>query len=89
MSVEHLSYAAIHRLAVREAERRELGRLLDLVRVAKHAVVARHGKRVIYCYGDLRTCENFAAGLERDVRVVEMTDADRERESVHLCNTFR
>lgn len=88
MSLEGTSYAAIHRIAVREARRVELGRALDAVRVATHVVVGVQRNRVVYNYGDARTCVEFAHGLT-GVRVEKMTDADRERENSHLCRVIR
>lgn len=90
--VDGMSYATIHRLAVREARRVELGRALDEVRRATHVVATlprRGSKRQVWCIGDRRTCEAFAADIGTGYRVEPITDADRERESVRLCAVYR
>lgn len=87
--IERLSYRAIHALAVRDVKRLELGRALERVRVATHVAVAIRGPRTVWCFGDRRECDAFAAGLERDVRVESITDADRARLDAHAIRSHR
>jgi hypothetical protein len=67
------SFASLHRKAVREANRVELQKAINLIRQATHAAVDRWKPDHCWCYGDLKTCEEFCNGLERDVVVVSMT----------------
>jgi len=73
------TYAALHRLAVREVDRQLLPRELARIDVATH--VAATGP-AIYCYGTERVCCDYATGLRR-VEVRAITDRDRAELARH------
>lgn len=89
MTTNEMSYAAIHRIAVREATRALLAKALGEIEAATHAVVGRRDATVVYCYGTLRVCEGFADGIEREVTIVPMTAEHKERESAHKVRAYR
>lgn len=86
---DRMSYAAIHRIAVREADRALLGQALGEIERATHAVVGRRCADVVYSYGDLRACETFADGIEREVFVVKMDNTIKERLGAAKVKAFR
>ncbi len=83
-----MSYAAIHRLAVREALRTELAQACGEIERATHAAVDKRDPSRVYCYGDLTTCDDFARGL-REVTVVPMTVDMKNVQSDHKCRVYR
>jgi hypothetical protein len=83
------SYAALHRLAVREATRVELQRALAEIEAAKFAAVGRRGRHAVHCYGTRAECDAFAEGLERDVKVVPMSADLKEICAAHKVRAYR
>lgn len=83
-----MSYAAIHRIAVREALRVELAQACGAIERATHKVVDSRNAARYYWYGSLAECEDFARGLW-ECRVAPMTHDDKEVEKSHKCKIFR
>ena len=79
-----MSFAAVYRLAVRDALRLEIARAIDAVYRATHAAEYQ-GK--VYQYGSHAECVAFATGLSR-VTVREFTDAEKHREALHKRQVY-
>jgi len=88
VSSDGLSYAALHRLAVREARRVELNLALNEIERTTHAVVDKRDAARVYWYGDLAACEDFARGLW-EVVVVPMTIEIKNLLSDHKVRAYR
>lgn len=84
-----MSYAAIHRIAVREALRSELAQALGEIERSTHAAVGRRDPAYVYWYGSRTACEDFADGIEREVQIVKMTPEIKERLSAGKCAAYR
>ncbi|HWW76134.1 MAG TPA: hypothetical protein VNZ44_12090 [Pyrinomonadaceae bacterium] len=72
------SYASVYRAAVREATNVELDRALEQIDKSKYAAVDTRRGNAVVCYGDKKTCDEFAEGLW-EVKVVPMTDEMHDR----------
>lgn len=83
------SYASLYRKAVHEATRVELSRAINEIRAATHAVIARHGRPVVYWYGSLAVCEDVERGIERDVKVVPFTVEMKLDQETHKVRVYR
>lgn len=83
-----MNYAAIHRMAVREATRVEMNRAIAAVYDATHVAVRDN---TIYCYGTLADCESFAAECRKSDRITvrEMTDAEKSEQAQHKRRVYR